>query len=384
LAAATPLERTAIVLRLIKERPGGADLQGALLEEVDLAGAELAGARLRGAILGNASLRGAMLEDADLRDAVLRFADLCEAVLEGARLQGADLWGARLERATLAGADLRGAGVAEGILRGADLTGADLRGAYLGRADLRGAVLRGANLEGAELAGANLQGAVLSEGKLRDVDLSSCDLAHIRLGGAWLDRTRLRQQQLGGAVEEEPAGEYDAASSGYLALERNFAALGDPDAARWAFGKKRRMQKLAARANARSAWVAGRWGEAAQWSAAYAGDQFFEWLSNYGESVPRVLVSMVLLYALFALLYGLTGSVVRVVDTPNGPDKVVTRNPVDLAMFSLSVMATAGPPPDTVLATGEFAYLLVGIQGLLAIFLIGVLAFVAANRIRRS
>jgi len=360
---------------------GEADLTGAVLEGTDLHEADLAAASLRAAALGEANLQGALLEDADLQDAGLRFANLREAALEGARLTRADLWGATLDGAILTGATLTGARIGEASLRSADLTGADLGDVDLGRSDLEGARLTGANLHGATLTDARLRDAVLSEARLRDLDLSTCDLAHIHVGGAQLDETRLRRDQLGGAIGEEVAGDYDAAATGYLALEHNFVDLGDPDAGRWAYGKKRRMQKRAAWAQARAAARAQQWGTAGRRCAVYASDQVVEWLCNYGESVPRVLGALVVAYLAFTLFYGLTGSVVRVTGDVPHPVRVTTRSPLDLAVFSLASMTTQSPlgmqprDPSVQLPTG--------LETLVGIFLTGLLGFVAGNRIRR-
>jgi len=360
---------------------GEADLAGAVLDGADLHGADLAAASLRAAALGEANLQGALLEDADLQDAGLRFATLRDAALESARLERADLWGAMLDGAILTGATLTGARIGEASLRDADLTGADLRDVDLGRSDLTGARLTGANLQGASLAGARLRGAVLSEARLQDLDLSTCDLAHIHVGGARLEETRLRRDQLGDAIGEEVAGDYDAAATGYLALERNFVDLGDPDAGRWAYGKKRRMQKRGAWAQARAAAHARQWGTAGHRCAVYASDQIVEWLCDYGESVPRVLGALVVAYLAFTLYYGLTGSVVRVTGTAPHLIRATTRNPLDLAVFSLANMTTQSPlgmqPRD------EGVQLPTGLETLVGIFLTGLLGFVAGNRIRR-
>jgi len=360
---------------------GEANLAGAVLEGTDLRGADLAAASLRVAALGEANLQGALLEDADLQDAGLRFANLREAALEGAHLERADLWGATLDGAILTGATLTGARIGEASLRGADLTGADLRDVDLGRSDLEGARLTGANLQGASLAGARLRGAVLSEARLQDLDLSTCDLAHIHVGGARLDGTRLRRDQLGGAIGEELAGDYETAATGYLALERNFVGLGDPDAGRWAYGKKRRMQKRAAWARARAAARAQQWGAAGRCCATYASDQVVEWLCDYGESVLRVLGALVVAYLAFTLFYSLTGSVMRVTGDVLHPVRVTTRNPLDLAVFSLASMTTQSPlgmqPRDA------SVQLPTGLETLTGIFLTGLLGFVAGNRIRR-
>ncbi len=368
---------------LRQARLRGAKLQGARLEEANLKGADLAGAELRGAVLGGADLEGTMLEDANLEGASLRFVCGPGAVLESANLQGADLWGARLEGAVLAKANLQKAVLAEADLRSADLAGADLRGAMLGQADLRGARLQGADLEGAILMRVNFEGAVLKGVKLQGMDLSDCNLTHIHISGAVFDKTRFRREQLGDAIGEELAGQYEEARLGYLALERHFSALGDSAAVSWAYRKRRRMQKRAAREKARVAWGRRDWRGAAAGYAKYAGDQVTEWLSDYGDSVPRVLCCMLVVYVLFLLLYGLTGGVVRVEQTPNGVSKVPTRSLADLAVFTMFAMITAAQPPVGLLPANEYARLLTGVQGLLGTTLTGLLGFVLGNRMRR-
>ncbi len=379
-------ERQALNLREAK-LPGAvlrkADLRGALLERANLRAADLAGARLQGAALGEVDLRDALLEEADLRGASLRFANLRGAILENADLRGADLWGADLEGCSLAKADLRGAILAEASARGADLTGADLRQARLGKANFQGACLRGADLQAAHLEGACLRDAVLREAHLQGAVLTTCDVAHAHLGGAWLEKTRMQQEQLGGAIGEELAGEYEEARKGYLALERNFEELGDTDAASWAYRKKRRMQKWDALQKARAARRAGGWRESAGLYVRFGIDQLVEWVCDYGESVPRVLCSLFAVYLGFMLLYAITGSVVRVVETPAGPVREPTRDPIDLAVFSLMAMTTSGTPAVTLQPRDVLVHLLTGAQALLGIALTGLLGFVMGNRIRR-
>jgi uncharacterized protein YjbI with pentapeptide repeats len=339
----------------------GARLTGANLEGANMAGADLAGADLDGALLEGADLTGAFAEDARLRGARLRFAELGGAALEGAKLAGADLWGARLVKA--------------------DLDRSDLSGANLTEADLRDARLQGSDLQGAALTGANLAGAVLRDAKLQAVSLAGCDLTGAHFADAWLDRTRLLREQLGGAIGEELAGEYELARRGYLALERNFDEIGETDASSWAYRRKRRMQKFAARGRAREA-LAARDLRAAAWPALeYLSHLLTEWVCDYGESIPRVLLSMVVLFAAFAVLYGATGSVVRQDEAGGG--RVVTWRADDLALYSLTAMISPGNPPENLFASGNAAQLLTGAQSFLGIFLIGLLGFVAGNRIRR-
>jgi uncharacterized protein YjbI with pentapeptide repeats len=362
---------------------GAADLRGARLEEADLAGADLAGADLRAASLGNADLRGAMLEDANLRRAGLRFARLDGAALDGADLHRADLWGASLENASLAKADLRAAVLREARLGRADLSGALLRGADLGQADCQRANLTGADLRRANVPDLRLPAAVLRDARLDELDLAGCDLAHAHLGGASLAGTRLRAEQFGGAIGEEVAGDFGEARKGYLALERNFQDSGDPGAASWAFRRRRRMQKCEALRLARAARAEGRYREAAPLYFDYASDQLVEWLCDYGESGHRVLLSMLAVYLAFTLLYGLTGGVVRVERTPSGGEvSTPTRDPLDLAIFSLLSM-TAGNPPNGMEPRNDAIILLSGVEALLGVGLTGLLGFVLGNLVRR-
>ncbi len=361
---------------------GKARLAGAQLERADFSGADLAGADLQGASLGEADLRGAMLEEAILRDAALRYAKLGDAVLENANLQGADLWGADLRAAVLTNANLRDVCLEEANLQSTDMVGADLQGAVLRRADLRGANLRGVDLRGALLGDANLEGASLRDARLQEADLSHCNITHIHLSGARLDGARLRSEQLGGAIGEELAGQFGEARRGYLVLERAFAELGDPDAVRWAYQRRRRMQKQEALERGRAARRRGDWHAAVASYAEFVNDQLVEWLCDYGESIPRILASIAVLYLVFGVLYAVTGSVVREDDSPAGVVRVMTRNPIDLAIFSLLAMTT-GSIGIRFLPRNDLALTLVGIHLFLGIALIGLLGFVLGNRIRR-
>ncbi len=343
----------------------------------------MAGANLRETVLTEADFSSALMEEADLAGANLRFAVLNGAVLEKARLGRADLWGVRAEGAVLNGADLQGVVLEEADLRGADLGGADLRNAVLRRANLEGANLEGADLRGAVLGGTNLRGAVLRDARLQALDLSGCLLEYVHTCDAWLERTRLRAEQLGGAIGEERAGEFERARRGYLALERNFAELGDPDASSWAYRKKRRMQKRETWRQARRDRDQADWGPAARHFLDYLGDWVVEGVCDYGESIPRVIVTMLAVYLFFTILYGVTGSVVRVVQTPGGPSHVPTTSPLDLAVFSLMAMTTSGNPAVGLVPRSQGVHLLTGLQALLGIGLTGLLGFVVGNRIRR-
>ena len=356
-------------------RLGAARLDGAMLEESDLQNADLIAVSAKGASLGGANLKGALLEDADLRGASMRFAILQGAFLENTKLERADLWGANLAGAVLTRADLRGVVLTEANLEGADLTGADLRDARLDKANMKGVKLAGADLRGATTPNVNLREAVLRNARLQALDLSTCDVSGVHVSGAWLERTRLRRGQIGGAIGEELAGQFDDAANGYLVLERNFADLGDGDSASWAYRRRRRMQKLTALQMARLRRGQGHTRAALPFYFKFGRFQFVEWLCDYGESPSRVLLTLVAVYLLFTLTYVATGAVAHGT-TP-------TRNPLDVASFSLSVMTTVGTLDGNLRPRDEWVSLLAGLQALLGIGLTGLLGFVLGNRIRR-
>lgn len=142
------------------------------------------------------------------------------------------------------------------------------------------------------------------------------------------------------------------------------------------------MQKLATLRSAHAARAEGRRREAATAYFHHASDQLVEWLCDYGESVPRILLSMLAVYVLFTALYGVTGGVLRVTRTPGGEVTRVTRRPLDLAVYSLSAM-TSSDTPSGYEPRDNLIILMGGAQALLGVGLTGLLGFVAGNLVRR-
>ena len=354
-------------------------LRGAHLEQARFDGADLAGADLSGAKAGEASFEQAMLEDASLEHAGLRYATLREAVLDGANLDGADLWGACLDGVEASRAILRGARLDEASLADADLSDAHLENASLKRADLHGARLRGANLRGADLDGANLDGADLAGARLPLVVLRGCGLRHVRLAGAWLERTQMQVKQLGGAIGEEIAGEFGAARDGYTVLEQNFASLGDVEAVSWAFRKRRRMGKQEARCQARVAWQERRWRAAYSNGVAWLTDVFVEWLCDYGESLPRVARAFAAVLVGYALFYWLTGGLVSKGEPLHGVGNTVAQ----LLQYSLGNMTTVGIGDLDLHPATQATALVTASQSLVGPVLLGLFGYVLGNKLRR-
>ncbi|KQT61301.1 hypothetical protein ASG54_24380 [Aureimonas sp. Leaf460] len=354
-----------------------ARLDDALIEEADFSDGDFGGASFRDAVAGQAIFRRAMLEDARFGGASMRFAELQEALLDGADFEGADGWGASFAGADADRTSFRKARLDEADLSDANLTFSDFSGASLKRTRLAKSRLRGAVFANATLSGTDLTGADLSDTKLVRLDLSTCQLRHIRLAGAWIEGCRIRVEQLGGAVGEEVAGDYEGAKASYTALEANFASIGAKAEAGWAYKRGRKMGCLGAGAKARAAFRQRAWKTVFVSGYHWAADRFVEWLCDYGESMSRIVRAFVMLILVFAALYGISGGLV-----PEGAPRA-TRNVVDLLSYSALNMMTSNPPEIGLSVVGRFANILVGLQGAIGIILMGLFGYILGNRIRR-
>jgi uncharacterized protein YjbI with pentapeptide repeats len=388
----------------------GANLEGAALIEANLQGAFLDHAKLVKAVVSRARLSEAKLENADLQGAVLQDADLQHADLTKANLQDALLPGARLQNANLLGANLRGANLQNVALQNADLMGADLQGANLENAELQGTNLHGADLRNTSLGFAILEGADLSWTKLQGVDLFNTNIRHLHVSGAWLERTRVRHEQFGGAIGEETKGSYGEAKLGYLILKQNFDDLGDYEAASWAYIKERQMERTM-----NAPWRAdtfygmnelgdnfyfrnGRWQREmhpgllafyAKHTLKWLADCSVELLCEYGESIGRVLFWMaVLLFIVGPALLGLLAGL----DWTDSSRKIYFSFPnieqrwayayLQHILYMLDTFTTANFAQ--LQPANDAARLFSGFMAIMGIFLAGLLGFVAGNRIRRS
>ena len=177
------------------------DPQWCLIETIMSQGGneqDLREANLNGAILSNvnlilADLREANLMGIDLSGANLMGADLTRADLLGANLTGANLMGAKLTEANLKGADLGDAILQEVDLRWADLSEVNLIGANLTQANLQGAILSDSLLSHTNFSGANLSEAILSRSILSKTNLSGSILSETDLSDAYISKIHITQ-----------------------------------------------------------------------------------------------------------------------------------------------------------------------------------------------
>lgn len=360
-----------------------ADLSETVIEQARFVGADLGGSSFAGASAGEADFTDAMLEDARFAGAHLRYATLAGALLDSADFTGADLWGVRAAGAEADDASFKGARCDEADFTGADLSGADFTGASLKKAKLTTAKLGGAKFDGAVMDGAHLDGADLSNASLPRLNLQTCSLKHARLAGAWLDNTRLRAEQFGGAVGEEVAGEYHAARDAYVVLEQNFRSLGNGDGTSWAFRKGRLMGKLHERQTTLHGYRERDWRKLVRHGLAWMSDAFVEWLCDYGESLWRVVRAFGTLILAFAGFYAATESLVRVTPGPGGDVRTVTESPFDLLVYSFLNMLSTSAPDIGLRPVSPLFYLVTSMQGAAGIVLIGLFGYVLGNRMHR-
>ena len=104
-------------------------------------------------------------EGADLSGAVMDDIVLHHSKLKGINLEKADIRGADLSNTDLSGANLKRARLNKAIIKDANLTGADLSGANLEGADLERSILTGAKIKGTKFDAVRMSDATWTDGK---------------------------------------------------------------------------------------------------------------------------------------------------------------------------------------------------------------------------
>jgi len=251
---------------------------------------------------------------------------------------------------------------------------------------------------------ANLQGARLTYAHLENADfLPVKSLEGACFYNAFLDDTRMRREQLGGAIGEELEGEYGLAKEAYLGLKNNFAAIGRYRDESWAYVKERQMGKMCSapwrarrfygRSQLQDVWTWDEEEQASKWESGpptwdprvlwfytrhtlkWLADWFVELLCGYGESLWRVLAWMLLVVLGFAAYYQVSHAVVT-------SSQGAATSLWDHLIFSLGAFTTL--QPARLQAARPGVELLTTFQAIIGISLAGLLGFVAGNRIRRS
>jgi len=401
------------ILKMIEDvgGPENLDLSGKDLSEIDLSAEAIAreleeyqkqhpgqipvwyseiteGINLRKASLVMTSLRKTNLWEADLQEANLQMADLREAILYGANLQEAEFSETDLRETKLEWANLQKADLSKAKMQKADLRRANLQGTNLLWANLENAILAGANLQEADLMEANLKKAKLREVHLEKVDLYDVEsLEGAYFYGAFLDKTRMKMEQLGGGIGEGLDRDYDRAKEAYLLLKNNFNQIGRYDDASWAYVKERQMEKMtyhpklarkyyaeAEKLPKDASWRSWKWWRFyAKYTLKWLWDWIIWWLCGYGESPGKVVRVAIIVLLAFPLFYWLTG-----LTPPNGQN-ILWR---DYFLYSLYAFGSMEHP--TLQPTSWIAQLFTGLESLSGIALLALLMYTLGRRISRS
>lgn len=263
----------------------------------------------------------------------------------------------------LEGADLNGAQLA-----GVRLNNAHLKGAYLGNSDLRDAGLVGAHLEGAHLWGANLTGAHLNMANLSGAYLWGTNLTDARLGDAHLAGTSFNNAHLAGAGFQTAT--VDGATLFWhckVDQRTDFGGVG-LDLMRIEPGTKQLLEYNIRRVNWEK-WY--RQHRRFQWPV-----RLFWWMSDYGRSTGRVMLTFLALALGFAAVYYICGVlhppgiVTNLFEGPEGPVPTWLV-PIRVLYFSVVTMTTLGFGDMYANCQSLLGHVLLTLQVLLGYVLLG-------------
>jgi len=193
------------------------------------------------------------------------------------------------EGESLAGVNLKFANLQDANLVEANLSQCDLE-----RANLRGAHLYGANLENASLFKANLAGA-----NLKNTNLSNCHILGANLSDSKLNNINLGPGgKLPYELQADETNDFATAVTKYNEAEEMYRAM------------KLTMQSQALNDEAGEMFIREMICKRKQ----YSKFSFFRFMSKiahistgYGESIPRIIVSLVAVILVSTILYGIEG-----------------------------------------------------------------------------
>ena len=266
-----------------------AHLKKAIFINVDLRKANLSKANLEETSFTCSSLESAILSKANLKSAKFSQVNLTEAKFLLSNLESVKFPKAILTNAELIEADLRG-----GFLMGANCDGACLRHAILKKvqaydASFVGTELKRANLEFASLQRANFQNANMDSASLIKAGLDSANLTEAKLDNADMRSTNLRHCKVNESTSiwkcfVDRKTDFEGVPLGSIKISPSTKQLIEYNLRRKSWKCWCREHKII--------------GKPVQW---------FWWISNYGYSTKRILITFLVTALMFAFLYWLLG-----------------------------------------------------------------------------
>lgn len=277
----------------------------------------------------------------------------------------------------------------------------------LQEADLRFVDLTGAIMVEASLVGANLFRTQLIGTNLRGADLRSADIYLAAFSG----QTELSKDNFGEYILQENKQEYQAfierailptslnsieyhlqdrylkAAQIYQGLGVHFESNGKHADSVWAYRKERRMRKKWNGQQSITLWKSKQRTESAGMLLNWLGDNIVEALCDYGESVWRV-IGWIFILILFVgpLIINFSGGLVwsessrMAYSNLGGNWQKIIYSYFQHLLYMLDTVTTANF--SELRPSNDLVRLESGIMAGIGIFLIGLLGFVAGNRIR--
>lgn len=267
---------------------------------------------------------------------------------------------------------------ADTSLVGADFTKADLNGADFSEANLTLATLTDVSGIGADFSETNLEGAIFT-----DADLRRARLGGVRLNGAVLNDVHISNDTV---IDNETIYERDsvqpklgddhplvAASWAYRQLQQIYSENSLPRLARQSYIREKDARR-------QLAWVQRNFREAII-------RELSRWVTLYGSSPYRILITSLLVIIVSAALYPLTGGIQEtnqgqnITYTISNPEQApqwwITTVLFKSLYFSVVTFATLGY--GDIQPIGTWARMLAGIETILGSLLTALLVFVLAR-----
>ena len=226
-------------------------------------------------------LKGANLEKAVLKDINAAKVNLAFANLSQADLSGSHIFNASFECAYLLGTDLSGSDLTHCDFRGADMTKANLSGARLWNADLRNAALAEADISGADLWNANLHNVKIWHANFENA--KSLTRRNFASDPHLLWTSKINEE---GVLSAEEA---------YRGLKSHFLAKGIYDDAGWASFREKTMERLLMKKK--------------KDLLRYIPSLIMSALCGYGEKPARIIAAALAAIFFYAATYGLLNAV---------------------------------------------------------------------------
>jgi len=354
----------------------------------DLTGAIFRFSNLSDSMLFRTSLSQSNLRESDLRESNLKEANLSESVLSEVNLSDAEATQADFSNSLLAGliaknSDLRGCNLRNSELRGSELTRSNLREADAEEANFLDANLTDVSARDAVLNSCSLENALLTRTDLRganliDADLFQVQLSNIRLNGA----TNFGRECSYEAENRSPrvavgTRPLEAAAWVYRRLETLYEDNALAEKSRQYHLRKQEVQRCQYRND-------GNYDR-------YAVATLNKHLTNYGESLRRLVIGWVVTILGFALLYPVVGGIsddgmVYKIDLlfswPTLPN-LITGSEVYLRSIYFSTITFTTIGYANVAPHGYGSRILVGLESLFGAILIALFVYVLGRRTSR-